>query len=311
MKSDIPLLLSKKAMKKAKMKIDLENDTCAIFGKEIELKTTSSGHYCISLLEEMSTGDNTEVDWVLAVDLAALSNEDKIKAIDKLHKQMGHHPKDRFVKLLKDANAWYDGAERHIEQVIESCTGGCLLLKRNPDKPVVSMPMASRFNEKVAMDLKNLSSGQHILHMVDMWSRYTISVIIKRKRPKEVIDAFMESWARYFGLPEAILNDNGKEFTSDEMREVKSVLNVMDLTTAAQSPWQNGICEKNHQLVDTMWFRMKEDFPNTDDKTLLAWANMAKNSFKMVYGYTPNQLVFGVNPVLPNILSAGPPALEG
>ena len=75
-KSDIPLLLSKKAMKKAKMKIDLENDTCAIFGKEIELKTSSSGHYCISLLEEMSTGDNTEVDWVLAVDLAALSNED-------------------------------------------------------------------------------------------------------------------------------------------------------------------------------------------------------------------------------------------
>ena len=108
------------------------------------------------------------------------------------------------------------------------------------------MPMASRFNEKVAMDLKNLNSGQHILHMVDMWSRYTISVIIKRKRPKEVTDAFMESWARYFGLPEAILNDNGKEFTSDEMREVKSVLNVMDLTTAAQSPWQNGICEKNH-----------------------------------------------------------------
>ena len=95
------------------------------------------------------------------------------------------------------------------------------------------------------------------------------------------------------------------------MREVKSVLNVMDLTTAAQSPRQNGICEKDHQLVDTMWFRMKEDFPNTDDKTLLAWANMAKNSLKMVYGYTPNQLVFGVNPVLPNILSGGPPALEG
>ena len=141
-KSDILLLLSKKAMKKAKMKIDLENDKCAVFGKEIELKTTSSGHYCISVLEEMATENDTGVDWVLAVDLSALSNEDKIKAIDKLHKQMGHHPKDRFVKLLKDANAWYDGAERHIEQVIESLTGGCLLLKRNPEKPNVSMPNA-------------------------------------------------------------------------------------------------------------------------------------------------------------------------
>jgi hypothetical protein len=118
-------------------------------------------------------------------------------------------------------------------------------------------------------------------------------------------------WARYFGLPSAILNDNGGEFTSGEWREVKSVLNVVDLTTAAQSPWQNGICEKNHQLVDTMWIRMKNDFPETSPKTLLAWANMAKNSLRMVYGYSPNQLIFGINPVLPNILSAGPPALEG
>ena len=66
------------------------------------------------------------------------------------------------------------------------------MLKRNPDKPVVSMPMASRFNERVAMDLKNLSSGEHILHIVDMWSRYTISYMIKRKTPKEVMDVFME-----------------------------------------------------------------------------------------------------------------------
>ena len=84
----------------------------------------------MSLGTSKTKENDTGVDWVLAVDLSALSNEDKIKAIDKLHKQMRHHPKDRFVKLLKDANAWYDGAERHIEQVIESCTGGCLLLKK-------------------------------------------------------------------------------------------------------------------------------------------------------------------------------------
>ena len=48
--SDIPLLLFKIAMKKAKMKINLEKDRCEIFGKEVELMTTSSGHYCVPLL---------------------------------------------------------------------------------------------------------------------------------------------------------------------------------------------------------------------------------------------------------------------
>ena len=54
--SDIPLLLSKKAMKKMKMKINLEDDTVDIWGRRIDLFTTSSGHYCLSLL-----GDAEEV----------------------------------------------------------------------------------------------------------------------------------------------------------------------------------------------------------------------------------------------------------
>ena len=44
LESDIPLSFTKVAMKKAKMKIDLEKDLYKIFGKEVELMTNSSGH---------------------------------------------------------------------------------------------------------------------------------------------------------------------------------------------------------------------------------------------------------------------------
>ena len=74
----------------------------------------------------------------------------------------------------------------------------------------------------------------------------------------------------------------GGEFTSDEIREVKSFLNVTDLTTGAESPWQNGLCEKNHSLVDIMLDRLDEDYPDTPLDCKLAWANMAKNSLSMV-----------------------------
>ena len=50
------------------------------------------------------------MDWILAVDLASLSEKEQYKAFDKLHKQMGRHPKDKFIKLFKDANSWYNGA---------------------------------------------------------------------------------------------------------------------------------------------------------------------------------------------------------
>ena len=47
--SDIPLLLNKDSMKRAKMKLDLENDSASIFGKDVQLQCTSSGHYCVPI----------------------------------------------------------------------------------------------------------------------------------------------------------------------------------------------------------------------------------------------------------------------
>ena len=49
-KKDIPLLLSKASLKKAGACLDLKNDDKAvIFGQEIQLQLTSSGHYCADI----------------------------------------------------------------------------------------------------------------------------------------------------------------------------------------------------------------------------------------------------------------------
>ena len=71
--SDIPLLLSKIAMKKLKMKIYLDKDQCEIFSKEVELMTTRSGYYGLNLVSKNQ--DDEDNAWVLAVDFASLPNE--------------------------------------------------------------------------------------------------------------------------------------------------------------------------------------------------------------------------------------------
>ncbi len=42
----------------------------------------------------------------------------------------------------------------------------CKLYAKTPAKPVVALPMARYFNEKVAIDLKILSNGRKILQML-------------------------------------------------------------------------------------------------------------------------------------------------
>ena len=113
--------------------------------------------------------------------------------------------------------------------------------RRNPDRPAVSPPMASDFNEKVAIDLKYWKGG-YILYCVDLFSRLTTAAFIDRKEPKQVIDKIMSKWVAYYGVPECILNDNGGEFTAEEIVAMKGALNIVNLTTGANSPWQNGPC---------------------------------------------------------------------
>ena len=60
-KSEIPLLLSKESVKKAGTKLDFVNQKVIIFGKEIGLQFTLSGHYAIPL-------NDYHKDWKLSID---------------------------------------------------------------------------------------------------------------------------------------------------------------------------------------------------------------------------------------------------
>eukprot|EP00112_Aurelia_sp_Birch-Aquarium-sp1_P015971 Seg358.3 transcript_id=Seg358.3/GoldUCD/mRNA.D3Y31 product="hypothetical protein" protein_id=Seg358.3/GoldUCD/D3Y31 len=54
-----------------------------------------------------------------------------------------------------------------------------------------------------------------------------------------------------------------------------------------------------------------EENPHTNEKLLLAWANVARNSLQMWNGFSSYQLVLGKNPNLPNIMTEKLPALQG
>jgi len=107
------------------------------------------------------------------------------------------------------------------------------------------------------------------------------------------------------------MTDNGGEFSSDEMQEVTSILNVKVCTTAGMSPFQNGLCERVHAVTDMMLLKLEADYGKVNSQALLCWANMARNSLQMWNGFSSHQLVFGTNPNLPNIMKNTLPALDG
>ena len=105
------------------------------------------------------------------------------------------------------------------------------------------------------------------------------------------------------------MSDNGGEFSNSKFRELCERFNINVKTTAAESPWSNGMCERHNSVIaDNITKVVAENGCGLD--IAICWAINAKNSLQNVHGYSPFQLVFGQNPHLPNVLYDKPPALD-
>ena len=137
--SGLPLLFSKPSMKKAGVKLDLENDTAIILGKSIKLNCTSSGHYCIPLYDEKKI---EEAMFTLE------GNEKEMKRkVRKLHHQFGHPTCKRLTQLFSDAEINDERCFLFADEISNNCDV-CIKYKKTPPRPIVSTNIARNFNAK-------------------------------------------------------------------------------------------------------------------------------------------------------------------
>ena len=240
--------------------------------------------------------------------MTLLQEGDVGKRATKLHRQFGHPTAKKLKKLVQDAEIHDSTLEREIDKVTRECDV-CARYRRPCSRPVVSVPLASQFNEAVAMDLKSWGR-KYFLVLVDLYTRYCTAVLISDKLATTIIKGIFRCWIVMFGAPRKFLSDNGCEFNNKEMRSLGEKFNIKIMTTAAESPWSNGVCERLNAVLGGMVNKILCDYPGTDLEIALAWAVSARNALSTFSGFSPNQLLFGQNPSLPGVFYDDLPALE-
>lgn len=243
----------------------------------------------------------------MTIALAMWRGGDVQKTALKLHRQFGHPTPTKLIRLITDAGIKNSALERAVEKVTKECDT-CLRFQKAKPRPVVCMPMASTFNEVIAMDLKAWGN-KYFLVIVDLATRYSMATVIGNKCATTIVKGLFKSWIAVFGAPGKLLSDNGLEFNNDEMRALGEAFNIKIMTTSAESPWSNGVCERQNAVIGDI-VRKIVDESGCDLEVALAWAVSARNTLTNYAGFSPNQLVFGHNPGLPNVYQNDPPALE-
>ena len=83
-----------------------------------------------------------------------LENDELKKKLIHIHRNFGHPAGNKLQSLLKNAGISGTRTLKLMDEVSESCKT-CKLYKKVPSRPVVGLTRATRFNELVAIHLKN------------------------------------------------------------------------------------------------------------------------------------------------------------
>ena len=87
------------------------------------MQCTNSGQYCIPLRNCQVPVQETHK---ALINLNEESREQKVKVIDKLHKQIAHTSSSGLLFLLKDARLF----DEDIKAIVEEISKGCNVCKR-------------------------------------------------------------------------------------------------------------------------------------------------------------------------------------
>ena len=88
-----------------------------------------------------------------------------------------------------------------------------------------------------------------ILTITDVWSRYTVLVAIHDERADTFVNAFYNSWIKYFGVPRRLLSDNGSNFVAQSTKEQLASWGVVPEYITPRNPQANGIAERINRPI--------------------------------------------------------------
>ena len=90
---------------------------------------------------------------------------------------------------------------------------------------MVGLPIATEFQETVAMDFKFYDS-KILLRLADHSTRLSASSFIPNNNPDTILTFIFKIWVSVYGAPEKFLTDNGGEFASAKFIEITESLRI-------------------------------------------------------------------------------------
>jgi len=230
---------------------------------------------------------------------APASMEERHQLIEKEH-SLGHFGKDVIFRKLYDQDIWWPSMHRDINEIIRKCDP-CLRFnvgKRgyHPTQHIHSSKPGDHYQIDLSVHLPESPDGyKAILHIIDVFTGF----VILRPLMDEMATTVAQELYKVFmiiGWPRILQSDNGRQFVSDVVHSLTSMLGEMSRHISAFNPRADGKVERSIGVVMQSIKKMLHG-SDTHWPLFLDFAQFVYNSkINRITGSSPFALMFNRSP---------------
>ena len=224
--------------------------------------------------------------------------------IKEVHGQY-HYGAPNTMELIKTRFYW-KGMKKQVEKLVKSCET-CIQCKRSK-QPKAKLTISDTPNARrmMSMDLgtmpRSLLGNRHFLLMIDMNTKFIVTSAIPDMKAETIEKEIIRKWIAYFGVPEAIISDQGNNIDGETIRELCVKLKIKKLHSSPWHPQGNSSSERGIQSMKNLIRCMtrSRDLDIREWDTILPEAGLAANSMNSESThYPPFKIMFGEEARLP------------
>ena len=144
---------------------------------------------------------------------------------------------------------WWPKLEKDVERFFKTCEACQLVGRPDPPEPVASTELPQGPWCAVAIDyLGPLPSGEHILVVVDHYSRYYEVAVVRTITSEKTIECLETIFARH-GLPEVLVSDNGPNLVSEKFEAFLKENGIKHRRVTTRWAQANGEVERQNRSI--------------------------------------------------------------
>lgn len=189
------------------------------------------------------------------------------------------------TKALARSYVYWPNLDRDIENLIKKCEP-CQLSQASPEKSLLIpwTPTVSAWM-RLHIDYAGPVNGFHLLIIIDSYSKWVEVYKTKDMTTSFTISKLREVFCR-FGLPDTLVSDNGRQFTSNEFKEFTVQNGIQHIFTAPGHPSTNGQAEN---FVKTVKKSLIASFKQNDSQNFDATLNRFLFDYRISKHCTTNE----------------------